>query len=77
MEIEAYISREPLGFEDRYKGEFHRLKPGDRWGDLFDCGWFHFFGQLPREAGQGHIVVLVDASAEGLVVDHEGIPCRV
>ncbi len=76
LEIEAYISREPLGFEDRYKGEFHRLKPGDHWGDLFDCGWFHFFGQLPREAGQGHIVVLVDASAEGLVVDHEGNPLQ-
>ncbi len=66
LKIEAYISQEPLSFEDRHKGKFCRLRPGDHWGELFDCGWFHFSGQVPEEIRGQHTAVLVDASAEGL-----------
>lgn len=76
LEIEAYISAEPLSFADRTGGMFRRLKPGDHWGDLFDCGWFHFRGQVPKEARGLHTAVLVDASAEGLLVDGAGNPVQ-
>ncbi len=76
LKIEAYISQEPLSFEDRHKGKLCRLRPGDHWGELFDCGWFHFSGQVPEEIWGQHTAVLVDASAEGLVVDNEGNPVQ-
>lgn len=76
LEIEAYISPEPLPFADRDKGIYRRLRPGDHWGDLFDCGWFRFRGQVPEAVRGLHTAVLVDVSAEGLVVDKAGEPVQ-
>lgn len=76
LSIEAYLSKEPLPFEQRQTGTFVTLKPGDHWGDLFDCGWFHFTGRLPEHDADKRLAVLVDASAEGLVVDKDGNPVQ-
>lgn len=76
LEIEAYISREPLPFACRQQGEYKRLLPGDHWGDLFDCGWFHFRGTVPEEVKGYPVAILVDVSGEGLLVDEEGNPVQ-
>lgn len=76
LRIEAYLSSEPVPFDQRASRPGRVMEPGEHWGDLFDCGWFHFTGQVP-EAYQGSCVaVLVDLSAEGLVVDAQGDPVQ-
>lgn len=76
LQIEAYITGEPTSFEQRTAGRHMSLKPGEHWGELFDCGWFHFTGRVPEYAGDAHTVVLIDVSAEGLLVDESGEPVQ-
>lgn len=70
----AYVTKEPVPFEDRMSGEEKKLEIGDHWGELFDCAWFHFTGQLPEGFGREELVLLLDVSGEGLVCDGEGKP---
>ncbi len=72
LTIEGYTSAEPLSFADRFQGTYRVYQPGEHWGDLFDCGWFHFTGQIPACAAGKQLAVLVDLSAEGLIVDKNG-----
>ncbi len=76
LTIEGYTSAEPLPFARRHTGAYKTYRPGDHWGDLFDCGWFHFTGRIPPEAAGKHLAVLVDLSAEGLIVDQNGDPVQ-
>ena len=70
LKIEGYTSPEPLPFSARRDGKYGVWHPGEHWGDLFDCGWFHFTG--PKCTVQDNLAVLVDLSAEGLIVDAQG-----
>lgn len=72
LKIEAYISKDPVPFERRGEGVGRILLPGDHWGDLFDCAWMHFTGSIPEGYKSSHTAVLIDVSAEGLVVDKDG-----
>ena len=76
LKIEGYTSKEPLAFDDRYRGDYRVWQPGEHWGDLFDCGWFHFTGTVPENVRGEHLAVLVDLSAEGLIVDSHGDPVQ-
>ncbi len=76
LKIEGYTSKEPLKFSERMNGSYRVWQPGEHWGELFDCGWFHFTGEIPPEAADRHLAVLVDLSAEGLVVDSVGNPVQ-
>lgn len=76
LQVTAWRTPEPLPFARRTSGRKMSLTPGDKWGSLFDCAWFHFTGTVPR-AGQGrHVVLLVDVAGEGCVVDEKGVPVR-
>ena len=76
LRIEGYITSEPVPFASRAQGEGRVMEPGEHWGDLFDCGWFHFTGKVPQKYRNAHTAVLVDMSAEGLVVDKNGDPVQ-
>ena len=73
LRCEYYHSKEPLPFARRFEGEHRTLEIGQSWGDLFDCGWFHFTGPMP-EGDPEDYVVRIDISGEGLLVDGEGNP---
>lgn len=75
LSIEGFTSPEPLPFLKRRSGKHKVYHPGDAWGRLFDCGWFHFTGSYPITTSS-HLAVLVDLSAEGLLVDREGNPVQ-
>ena len=70
----AYITREPVRYEDRFTGEKKDLKAGDHWGDLFDCAWMHFTGEIPAESQGENLVLLIDVSGEGLCYDEKRGP---
>lgn len=74
LEITAWRTKEPVTFDQRESGEKLALKAGDKWGELFDCAWFHFTGQVPKSAAGKKIVLVIDLSGEALVVDQDGNP---
>ncbi|MCX6358780.1 MAG: glycosyl hydrolase-related protein [Armatimonadetes bacterium] len=74
LDIEAWQTAEPVPFAERTSGARITPKPGDKWGGLFDCAWFHFTGAVPAECAGKPVALLVDLSGEGLVVDAQGEP---
>ncbi|HUX77562.1 MAG TPA: glycoside hydrolase family 38 C-terminal domain-containing protein [Anaerolineae bacterium] len=76
LDIRAWWSREPLPFAQRRSGKELALSVGDKWGDLFDCAWFHFTGQVPAAAAGHHVVLLLDVNGEMCVCDAQGVPVR-
>ncbi len=76
LKVEAWLSTEPVLYENRLSGKHVVLTEGDKWGSLFDSGWFHFTGLIP-ETGNGIIpVLLIDINGELLLVDGNGDPLR-
>ena len=76
LKVEVWVSTEPVIYKNRFDGEHKILTEGDKWGSLFDSGWFHFTGRIP-ETGDGVIpVLLIDINGELLLVDENGNPLR-
>jgi alpha-mannosidase len=76
LDIRAWRTPGPVTFDRRQSGEELHLAVGDKWGNLFDCAWFHFTGTTPPEAAGQPLVLLIDVSGELCVVDGQGIPVR-
>jgi alpha-mannosidase len=76
LDIHAWRTAEPVPFAQCESGEPLKLKIGDKWGDLFDCAWFHFTGTIPQAAAGQPVVLLLDVNGELLVVDAAGVPLR-
>ncbi len=74
LEVTAWVTPEPVPYAERESGTKMELKPGDKWGGLFDCAWFHFKGTVPADAAGEKIVLLVDVNGEACVVDDKGVP---
>ncbi|KOY14802.1 alpha-mannosidase [Paenibacillus xylanivorans] len=76
LEVTAWVTPEPVSYEERMSGTKVTLTQGEQWGDLWDCAWFHFAGRL--QAGERHqnAVLLLDVSGELCLVDHEGSPIQ-
>jgi alpha-mannosidase len=76
LQAEVYVTKEPVPFEKRESGTHKKLKIGDSWGELFDCGWFRFQGEVPKSAAGKKVLCLLDISGEGLAFDDNGNPVR-
>ena len=76
LTITCYKTREPVSFRERETGEKRTLNKGEKWGELFDCAWFHFIGIIPEACRGKKTVLLIDISGEGLIVDRDGNPVR-
>lgn len=73
LKITAYLTREPVKFADRTRGEKLELKEGDRWGErLFDCAWMKFEGQMPPL--KKNAALKLDVNGEMFVADKDGSP---
>jgi alpha-mannosidase len=76
LEVEAWVTEEPVPYEERTKGAHLRLRPGDRWGKLWDCAWFRFAGVVPDAAAGQRVVLLIDVNGELCLVDEDGSPAQ-
>jgi alpha-mannosidase len=76
LEAEAFVTKEPVGFEERTSGRRIFFKGKESYGELFDCAWFRFWGVVPENAWGEKTFALIDVSGEGLVVDREGNALR-
>jgi alpha-mannosidase len=76
LEVTAWVTPEPVSYEERMSGTKVTLTQGEQWGDLWDCAWFRFAGRL--QAGERHqnAVLLLDVNGELCLVDHEGSPIQ-
>lgn len=70
----VYVTKEPVPYAERMSGERKDLRIGDSWGELFDCGWFCFNGQLPEGYAPEELALLIDISGEGLVYEEQNGP---
>jgi alpha-mannosidase len=74
--ITAWVTSEPVSFEDRFQGKKLHLKQGDIWGQkLFDCAWFSFSVDVP-EGMESDLVARIDINGELFIVDDKGTPVR-
>ncbi|MRN54698.1 alpha-mannosidase [Paenibacillus monticola] len=76
LSVTAWVTPEPVAYTERTSGQQIKLEPGDKWGDLWDCAWFHFEGKVPEAQAGRKIVLLIDVNGELCLVDHEGTPCQ-
>ena len=75
LEVEAWVTPEPVGFGQRESGRRLELKEGDRWGELWDCAWMRVRGVAPETGGRP-MVLLLDVEGEACVHDVAGNPLR-
>ncbi|MBE5967812.1 MAG: alpha-mannosidase, partial [Lachnospiraceae bacterium] len=76
LEITMWKTREPVPFKERCSGEKKSLAVGDSWGEIWDCAWFHFKGELPSSTAGKKVVLLIDISGEACLFDSEGCPVQ-
>ncbi|AIQ37166.1 glycoside hydrolase family 38 C-terminal domain-containing protein [Paenibacillus sp. FSL H7-0716] len=74
LEVEAWVTKEPVAYTEKTTGSYVKLSAGERWGELWDCAWFHFAGVVPAEAAGARIVLLIDVNGELCLVDESGSP---
>lgn len=74
LKIEGWCTREPVPFADRQQGAGRVYQPGEKWGNLFDCGWFLLTGLVPAHAAGKHVVLLIDFNSEACVFNAQGVP---
>ncbi|WP_130859037.1 alpha-mannosidase [Gracilibacillus phocaeensis] len=76
LRTEAWVTKEPVSFTEKETGHYLTLAAGDKWGELWDCAWFHFTGEVPSSAHGDKIVLLIDVNGELCIVDHAGTPTQ-
>ncbi|TCP21335.1 alpha-mannosidase [Scopulibacillus darangshiensis] len=76
LSVNAWVTNEPVSFENRKSGSHISVVPGDKWGGLWDCAWFHFEGLVPRGLGDQKVVLIIDINGELCLVDKNGTPVQ-
>ncbi len=74
LSAKVWITAEPVNFEKRKSGNLLEIKTGETWGKLWDCGWFHLTGTIPKKFKGEEIALIIDLGGEGCVVDEHGDP---
>lgn len=73
LNCKAYVSEEPLSFDEKLSGKAVTLCEGDKWAeDVFDCAWFHITGVIPDDISKKDAVLILNVGGEGLLYDLQG-----
>ncbi|HKL74289.1 MAG TPA: glycoside hydrolase family 38 C-terminal domain-containing protein [Clostridia bacterium] len=67
LSVAGCKSHEPIPLADKDKLTFTPMKKGEKWGDKFDCCWFHIKGQVPEESKGKHVVAILNFNGEGAI----------
>ena len=76
LSMEAWVTKEPVAFEERTSGRKISPKIDETWGEIWDCAWFNFKGIVPKEAANEKIVLLIDINGEACIFDELGCPIQ-
>jgi alpha-mannosidase len=72
LRVEAWLTPEPVPYEQRTSGTYRELALGQPWGSLWECAWMHVTGAVPASAREQKVVLLIDINGEALVYDDSG-----
>ena len=70
LTAEIVTSPEPVGFDEIDASAFRPIRPGARWGKVFDCAWLRVTGAVPD--GISNPVVMLGINGEALVHSSTG-----
>ena len=73
--IKVYVTEEPVTFDQRTEGKYKKLRRGDVWGKIWDCGWFHVTGDFTA-VDSHNMVLIADLNGEACVFDDDGCPVK-
>lgn len=76
LEAVCGVTSEPVPYADREKLVFRSIGIGEKWGNLWDCAWFRFTGELPSSCSLRDAALRIDLSGEGLLYGEDGVPLR-
>lgn len=72
LAIEYAPTKEPVPFAERLRLKYTPISVGEKWGDLFDCAWFHITGNVSDELKDKKLALLIDLNGEGCIYDENG-----
>ncbi len=73
MTCTAYVTEEPVSFEEKCRGREQKIEVGDKWAEnVFDCAWFHMEGEIPERYQASPVVYLINCGGEGLIYTKDG-----
>jgi alpha-mannosidase len=70
LRAEIVTSPEPVPFAEIDHAGFRPIRPGTRWGRVFECAWLRVTGEVP--AGVENPIVMLGIGGEGLVYSPSG-----
>lgn len=76
VEIEGFVTKEPVAFHEVINYDRKKYNIGDKWGDLFDCGWFLISGKINNFDPNLNYELKLDLSGEAAVFNEEGTPIK-
>lgn len=77
LKMEYVCSKEPIPFKDVGNLELKPLHRGKRWGELYDCGWVHVTGEIPKGANKNNVRLYFNPMAESALIDADtGCPVQ-
>jgi len=74
MSADFAVTPEPVPYVDRMKLEYRPIHEGEKWGNVWDCGWFRLRAQVPKGWAGAYVTVNLDFGGETLVFDAKGEP---
>lgn len=76
LDVVAWVTPEPVNFDRKTTGKKMVVAINQKWGELWDCAWFNFKGNIPISASGDKIVLLIDLSGEGCIYNQHGCPIQ-
>ncbi len=68
-----YNPKEPIAYDKINEYSWKEIKVGDKWADLWGCGWFKFTGKVPSIMKGAYVGAWLDVDGEACLFKN-GIP---
>jgi alpha-mannosidase len=72
---EFFASGEPVLYSEIGEYKFDPIETGGKWGGLFQCAWFRFKGEIPKDCVGKRVAAVIDIDGEGCVFG-DGVPLQ-
>lgn len=75
ISAEYALTEEPIKYKDRLSLSYSPVTEGQTWSKrLFECAWFHIWGEVPRCGENEEPCFMIDIDGEGCIYDVCGNP---
>ncbi|MCF7859398.1 MAG: hypothetical protein K9N07_08800 [Candidatus Cloacimonetes bacterium] len=60
----VYDNKVPIPYDVAIYKEYKPIKLNEKWGDLWGCAWFKFFGKVPKSTSGKEIGAIINVDGE-------------